>query len=112
MGFAIRATGQRLLGRSSNAGPVKSIAGQPQQLAQTRSCQEFIRNHRRHRVTGKPKHRGAIERAKGHWLRWFDSDLHPPHVSDAAEYKLHVVEVAHADATTGDDGVTLFGAAA
>ena len=51
--------------------------------------------------TGTPPHRAERER-----LGRLDGDLHPRHVAaDAVEDDLHVVEVAHAHAAAGEDGV-------
>ena len=58
-------------------------------------------------LPGRPKIRGAVDRAERERLGRLDRDLHPRHVGDAAEHGLDDVVVAHADATTRDDRVAL-----
>ena len=45
------------------------------------------------------------EQPEGERLGRLDGHLHPPHVGDAAEHRLHDVVVAHADPAARDDGV-------
>ena len=115
--LAVGPAAQGLVDHGEDRGPVEVGVGVPGHAAQPGAGEQLEAHHRRHRVAGQAEHRNGVavrtgDRPERQRLGRLDRDLHPAHVADAVEHDLHEVEVAHAHAAAGDEGVAVADAVA